>query len=145
MTTPTTPEQAIALSRYLTHSSLDRFTPHPMDALRSLAKQVEALTAERDALRTILVDSVAALGTAATVSQTSSIEFLKDVPGEIRKTVGALKVDAERFYHIGSQAMPVQQDSTKEPGSFWWRCLVRRLPSAPTFTEAVDAAMKAAS
>ena len=94
MTTPTTPEQA----RNIANSMFS--TDPAADALRTLAQQVEELTKERDALRVIIVDSVAALGTSASVSQTSRIEFLQSVPGEIRTTVDALKADAERYRHL---------------------------------------------
>ena len=94
MKTPTTPEQARQAAL-----NLD-FDVHVQDVpgmLLSLAQQVETLTKERDALRVIIVDSVAALGTSASVSQTSSIEFLKVVPGEIRNTVDALNLESKRL------------------------------------------------
>jgi hypothetical protein len=111
---------------------------------------IDDMKAERDALRAIIVECVAALGSAANVSQASSIEFLKDVPGEIRKTVDALKVDAERLDFLVANSAYVISDVSccdgfwlnyKRPdGSIWAQATEHRTPR-----EAVDAAMKAAS
>lgn len=176
MTTPTTPAQARELADdfenidhwHLTGVKLQ----HGAEILRSLAQQVEKLTAEvllkaeycrttsnaheaacaeRDALRAIIVDSVAALGAAASVSQTSSIEFLQDVPGEIRKTVGALKADGGRYQKIRAGTR-VQRGSCFE--QIWFVLPeVKPIPGvniqngnvAQHLDAAIDAAMKAES
>ena len=134
MREPTTPEQA----RSIADSVLPRWQ-ESNDALRSLAKQVEALKAERDALRAIIVESVDALGTAARVSQTSSIEFLQYVPGEIRNTVDALKADAVRVDWLEQQRQGYGFDGVHE-GNRW-------VVDGPyrTVRIGIDAAMKAAS
>jgi hypothetical protein len=141
MTTPTTPAHAMELAELI---DAGEASAESANAMRSLAQQVEALTAEnknllaanhhlidaeqqamdevrsltveRDALRTIIVDSVAALGTAASVSQTSSIEFLQDVPSEIRKTVDVLNLESKRLeFMLSNDAF---LSTTKADGGF---------------------------
>lgn len=118
---------------------------------RTTSNAHEAACAERDALRTIIVDSVDALGTAASVSQTSSIEFLQDVPGEIRKTVGALKADGGRYQKIRAETR-VQRGSCFE--QIWFVLPeVKPIPGvniqngnvAQHLDAAIDATMKAES
>lgn len=61
---------------------------------------------ENTALRNILVNAVAALESGAGVSQNSSIEFLSDVPKEVRATVKTLRdaVSDARHGHLSDDA-----------------------------------------
>lgn len=55
----------------------------------------------------------------------------------------ALRADSDRWKHINNQAIAVEKDSTKPNGNYFWRVAGGALPSAPTFTESVDAARSA--
>lgn len=124
-------DHRVATAIKLAHEDADEMT-----------RQIEELTTERDALRAIIVDSVAALGTAASVSQTSSIEFLQDVPGEIRKTVDALKVDAKRYqWWFDVMMSPYGDEMTI---SAFGHLPDDQPTTRQQFDECIDAAMKAA-
>jgi hypothetical protein len=103
---------------------------------------LKLMTAERDALRTIIVNSVSALGTAANVSQSSSIEFLQDVPGEICMTVSSLKMDAVRLDWLGASK---ESHGFCHTGCGDYRYYALQMDGYKTVREVIDAAMKATS